>query len=101
MVHVTGGSLDAATIQKEIANLSRVDWNWEVLPHGDDTFFVAFPSAEELSLMAEIEYKLRSGITITIKQWDHGDATPSYNLDELWVHVAGVCMCRVTIWAFG
>ncbi|KAJ1276398.1 hypothetical protein BS78_05G212100, partial [Paspalum vaginatum] len=40
--------------------------------------------------MAEIEYKLRSGITITIKQWDHGDATPSYNLDELWVHVTGV-----------
>src|SRR5438128_12569920 len=48
VIKVTGGTLDALTIQTELARLSRVEWNWEELEHGEDAFIVAFPSTEEL-----------------------------------------------------
>lgn len=38
LVKVTGGKLEAATIQNELARLTRVEWIWEALPHGDDSF---------------------------------------------------------------
>jgi hypothetical protein len=91
LISVTGGKLDAVATQVELAKLSRVEWNWEALPHGDDAFLVVFPSEDELLRMAEIEYKLKSGISISISQWDRtGDASPAYHLDEIWVHVTGV-----------
>ena len=52
---------------------------------------MAFPSEEELHRIGEVEYKLKSGITITVSDWQlGGDATPAYYLDEVWVHVTGV-----------
>lgn len=91
LISVSGGKLDALAIQLELAKLSRVEWNWEALPHGDDSFLVVFPSEDELLRMADIEYKLKSGISISISQWERtGDASPAYYLDEIWVHVTGV-----------
>jgi hypothetical protein len=92
LVKMTGGKLDAASIQAKLAKLSRVEWAWEALQHGEDSFLVAFPSEEELARMSEMEYKMRSsGVTLTISEWKHGgDATPAYFLDEVWVHLIGV-----------
>jgi hypothetical protein len=47
-----------------LAKLSRLEWNWEALPLGDNAFLVVFPSEDEMLRMADIEYKLKSGISI-------------------------------------
>src|SRR6266508_4506955 len=62
LIKVTGGTLDAFAIQTELAKLSRVEWNWEALAHGEDAFLVAFPSEDELQHIGEVEYKLKSGV---------------------------------------
>jgi hypothetical protein len=92
LIKMTGGKLDATSIQTELAKLSRVEWAREALQHGEDSFLVTFPSEEELARMSEMEYKMRSsGVTLTISKWKHGgDAAPTYFLDEVWVHATGV-----------
>ena len=102
---VAGGHLSAVELQTELAKLSRVEWNWEALSHGENAYLVAFPSEEELLRMSDIEFKLKSGVIVKINQWVFGgDATPAYHLDELWVHVTGVPHARrhyLGFWALG
>lgn len=92
LVSISGGKLDALTVQNELARLIRIDWTWEALPHGENAFLVAFPSEDELKRLADFEFKLKSQqVTLTISEWEFsGDATPAYHLDEVWVHVTGV-----------
>jgi hypothetical protein len=42
--------------------------------------------------MADIDYQLQNlGVTLTISSWQHStDVTPTYQLDEVWVHITGV-----------
>uniref|UniRef100_A0A804NYH2 DUF4283 domain-containing protein n=1 Tax=Zea mays TaxID=4577 RepID=A0A804NYH2_MAIZE len=42
--------------------------------------------------MADVEFTLKNhGVTLTISEWkDASDVEPSYQLDEVWVHVRGV-----------
>jgi hypothetical protein len=53
---------------------------------------VVFPSVDELIRMADVEFTLKNhGVTLTISEWkDASDVEPSYQLDEVWVHVRGV-----------
>lgn len=37
LIKVTGGTLAAELVQTELARLTRADWNWEALPHGEET----------------------------------------------------------------
>jgi hypothetical protein len=46
LIKVTGGKIDAATVQTELAKFITADWNLEALPHGDDSFLVEFPGAK-------------------------------------------------------
>lgn len=67
LIKVTGGKLSPELIQAELARLTRADWKWEALPHGEDSFLVAFPSGDELQRMSEIGYQLKNyGVTLTI-----------------------------------
>jgi len=105
LIIVAGGHLSAVELQTELAKLSRVEWNWEALSHGENAYLVAFPSEEELLRMSDIEFKLKSAVIVKINQWVFGgDATPAYHLDELWVHVTGVPHARrhyLGFWALG
>jgi len=55
LIKVTGGKINAATVQTQLAKFITADWNWEALPHGDDSFLVEFRlrmnSNEELILI--------------------------------------------------
>jgi hypothetical protein len=46
LIKVTGGKIDAATVQTELTKFITADWNREALPHGDDSFLVEFPGAK-------------------------------------------------------
>lgn len=43
LVKVTGRKLHAEVVQTELARLTRAEWNWEALPHGEGSFLVAYP----------------------------------------------------------
>jgi hypothetical protein len=93
LVKESGGMLIAGIIQLELAKLNRADWRWEALPHGEDSFLVAFPSDVELKNVMDIGFTLKNhgGVTLTITEWqDSRDMTPAYHLDELWIHITGV-----------
>jgi hypothetical protein len=92
LIKVTGGKIDAVTVQTELAKFITADWNWEALPHGDDSFLVEFPSEDELKRRVDIDFCLKNhGVTLTISEWqDAGDSIPAYHLDEVWVHVSKV-----------
>ena len=86
------GKLSPEAVQAELARFITKEWVWEALPHSDDSFLVVFPSVDELNRMADVEFTLKNhGVTLTISEWkDASDVEPSYQLDEVWVHVRGV-----------
>jgi hypothetical protein len=92
LIKVTGGKLTPAAVQTELARFITKDWTWEALPHSEESFLVVFPSVEELQRMVDVDFTLKNhGVTLTISEWkDASDADPSYQLDEVWVHIKGV-----------
>jgi hypothetical protein len=70
LVTITGGKLSPQVLQNELAKLMRLDWNWETLLHGDDSFLIPFPSKEELTRMNDVEFKLKNfGVVLTFTEW--------------------------------
>lgn len=92
LITISGGKLEASVVQQELSRLIRADWNWEALPHGDDAFLVTFPSEEELRRWDDLEFRLKNhGVVLNIAEWkENVQASPSYELDVVWVHVTGV-----------
>jgi hypothetical protein len=92
LVTITGGKITSHVLQQELARLMRIDWNWEALPHGDDSFLVPFSSKEELIRMNDVKFKLKTfGVSLTFTEWTEGeDAAPAYELDLVWVHISGI-----------
>ena len=89
---MTDSKLSADVVESELTKISQADWTWEALPHEEDSFLVAFPSDEEMQQMASINYHLKNhGVTITISAWQSSsDVKPTYQLEEIWVHITGV-----------
>ena len=46
LVTVTGAQITADVVQSELARITRTDWQWEAIPHGAESFLVAFPIDE-------------------------------------------------------
>jgi hypothetical protein len=93
-------------LKNELDRLMRLDWNWEALPHGEDSFLVPFPSTEELTRMNDVEFKLKNlGVVLTFTEWKEGeDPSPAYELDLVWLHITGVPYAwrhYLTFWALG
>jgi hypothetical protein len=106
LVTITGGKLSSQLLKAELAKLMRLDWNWEALPHGEDSFLVPFPSREELIRMNDVEFKLKNhGVELTFNEWKEGeDASPAYELDLVWFHITGIPHAwrhYLTFWALG
>ena len=53
---------------------------------------VAFPSDEALQSMVDIGYHLKNhGVTLIVSVWQHNqDIIPTYELEEVWVHITRV-----------
>jgi len=85
LVTVTGAPVTVEVVQTELARISRIDWQWEAFPQGQDSFLVAFPSEEALNSMVDIGYQLKNhGVTLTISVWQQDqDIIPAYELDEV------------------
>ena len=92
LVSIHGGVMSREIVQAELAHRIRPDWKWEAVPHGDNSFLVAFPSFEELKRMDDVEFRLKNhGVSMTIIEWKTpDDVIPAYELDEVWIHVSGV-----------
>ena len=76
------------------------------LPHGADSFLVAFPSDEALQSMVDIGYHLKNhGVTLTVFVWQHNhDIIPTYEPEEVWVHITRVPHAYrnyLVFWALG
>jgi len=76
------------------------------LPHGEDSFLVAFPSTEELERVVGIGYHLKNhGVTLTISTWQSTqDFGAPYQLEEVWVQISGVPQANKhysVFWALG
>ncbi|KAL5672086.1 hypothetical protein ACJX0J_016392, partial [Zea mays] len=82
LIKVTGGKLTHAAVQTKLARFITKDWTWEALPHSEESFL----------RMVDVGFTLKNhGVTVTISEWkDASDADPSYQLDEVWVHIKGV-----------
>jgi hypothetical protein len=66
-----------------LAKLMRLDWKWEALTHGENSFLVPFPSEEEMKRMNDVEFQLKHlGVIVTFFEWKKGqDAVLSYEMD--------------------
>lgn len=60
----------------------------------EDSFLVAFPTEGELQRMSDIGYQLKNhDIMLNISSWHSAiDAPPTYQLEEVWVHINGCLM---------
>jgi hypothetical protein len=56
LVTITGGHLDDKVLESELAKLMRLDWKWEALTHGENSFLVPFPSEEEMKRIFDVEF---------------------------------------------
>ncbi|WVZ68254.1 hypothetical protein U9M48_017214 [Paspalum notatum var. saurae] len=106
LVKVIGGSLSAEVLQQELSRISRSDWTWEAIPHGNDAFLVNFPSVDDLKRMVDIDYSLKNHkVTITVSEWSaDGPVDPIYQLEEVWIHVTGIPHAwrhYLVFWALG
>ncbi|KAG2603728.1 hypothetical protein PVAP13_4NG007101 [Panicum virgatum] len=92
LVTVSGGRITAEVVQFELARIIRTDWKWEALVHDENSFLVAFPSDDSLQRMVDIGFQLKNhGVTLTVSVWQNDqDIAPTYELEEVWVHVTGV-----------
>lgn len=61
LVKISGGSLTAEVVEAEVAKIVSVTdpWKWEAIPHGDDAFFVSFPSVEVLQRVSVFEFRVK------------------------------------------
>jgi len=92
LVTVSGGRITAEVVQSELARIIRTDRKWEALVHDENSFLVAFPSDDSLQRMVDIGFQLKNhGVTLTVSVWQNDqDIAPTYELEEVWVHVTGV-----------
>jgi hypothetical protein len=92
LVTITGGQLTAKVLESELAKLLRLDWQWEALAHGENSFLVPFPWEEEMKRMNDVEFRLKHlGVIVTFSEWKDGqEEVPSYELETLWLHITGI-----------
>jgi hypothetical protein len=93
-------------LKNELGRLMKLDWNWEALPRGEDSFLVPFSSTEELTRMNDVKFKLKNlGVVLTFTEWKEGeDPSPAYELDLVWFHITGALYASrhyLTFWALG
>lgn len=88
--HCHWGHITVELVQSKLVCITRIDWKWEALVHDENSFLVAFPSDESLS-MVDIGFQLKNhGVTLTVSVWQNDqDIAPTYELEEVWVHITG------------
>jgi hypothetical protein len=92
LVTISGGQITAKVLEDELAKLMRLEWKWEALAHGENSFLVPFPSEEEMRRMNDVEFRFKHlGVIVTFSEWKDGqEAVPSYELEVVWLHITGI-----------
>jgi hypothetical protein len=106
LVTIIGGQISANVLEAELARLMCLDWQWEALAHGENSFLVPFPSEEEMRRMNDVEFRLKNlGVVVSFSEWKDGqDAVPSYELEPVWLHITGILHSwrhYLSLWAVG
>jgi hypothetical protein len=106
LVTISGGQITAKVLEDELAKLMRLEWKWEALSHGENSFLVPFPSEEEMRRMNDVEFRLKHlGVIVTFSEWKDGqEAVPSYELEAMWLHITRIPHSwrhYLSFWAIG
>jgi hypothetical protein len=85
LVTISGGQITAKVLEDELAKLVCLEWKWEALAHGENSFLVPFPSEEEMRRMNDVEFRLKHlGVIVTFSEWkDDQETVPSYELEAV------------------
>ncbi|KAM0834650.1 hypothetical protein ACQ4PT_063452 [Festuca glaucescens] len=91
-ISVSGGSLSAEDIVKELEWLISCNHQWELRPTDDGSFKVLFPSKADLARMTKIINVPVPGTSMFLQfeEWSATDVDRFY-LTPVWVRVHGVC----------
>jgi hypothetical protein len=93
LVTVSGGSVAANVIQSQMARVcpGHSQWKWEAIPHDENAFTIAVPSAVDLQRIDGMQLGVpASSAQITISCWKFQDIPPMVVLQPFWVQVEGV-----------
>jgi hypothetical protein len=93
MIKITGGPATAEAVQSVMARICPLNsqWKWEAIPHGDDVFFMSFPTVEDLQRIDGFQLGVpNSNAQMTFNICKAQDAPHSFKLKPVWVHVNGV-----------
>lgn len=94
LITVSGeGSISAAEVQDQIARLvpTQSQWRWEAIPNGDKAFLISIPAQHDLDRVNGMEVMVRANkVVLSISTWSMDEIVPSFELQQVWVHVSGV-----------
>jgi hypothetical protein len=92
LVTISGGQITAKVLEDELAKLMRLEWKWEALAHGENSFLVPFPSEEEMRRMNDVEFRLKHlGVIVIFSEWkDDQEVVSSYELEAVWLRIGGI-----------
>ncbi|KAI4965533.1 hypothetical protein ZWY2020_051608 [Hordeum vulgare] len=106
LVSVEGLAATAAQVEAQVARICpNPSWVWEVVPNGDDSFTLSFPSKEDLMRIDGIVLGIPAHNTrLLFSQWRPEEVEPIMELHQTWVHVSGVPPSKrhfLGLWAVG
>jgi hypothetical protein len=106
LVTISGGQITAKVLEDELTKLMCMEWKWEALAHGENSFLVLFTSQEEMRRINDVEFRLKHlGVIVTFSEWKDGqEAVPSYELEAVWLHITGIPHSwrhYLSFWAIG
>ena len=79
--------VSATTVERQVARI----FPREALPHGDNSFFLGFPSVEDLQRVDGLELCVPGqAAKLVISQWKPEEIPHKMELHQVWVHVTGV-----------
>jgi hypothetical protein len=92
-IKISGGSASTVAIQKLMARICPFSsqWKWEAIPHGDDAYFVSFPTTNDLKRVDGFQMGVPdSSAQMSVSIWKAQDVPHKFELQPIWVHVDGV-----------
>jgi hypothetical protein len=83
LIKISGGTVSALAIQKLMARICPLSsqWKWEAIPHGEDTFLVSFPTANDLKRVDGFQMGVPDSSTqMTVSIWKALDVPHKFEL---------------------
>jgi hypothetical protein len=80
-------------VQNLIARMcpGHVNWKWEAVAHGADSYLIAIPSAEDLARIDSMQMGVPNAKSqVAVSSWRREDIAPLFVMEPTWINVDGV-----------